>query len=92
MHDSGKRKMVKVMHKTEVNGRKNLVGLLIQSYRLGRKYSIRKMSEHLTVNGLEWDKNAVNQAELGRRVVTDIELLMLFRILGFSFKDLEDLL
>lgn len=72
------------MHKIERAGRKNFIGLLMRDYRKTYHFSTRKMSEFLKQNGLEWDKNAVNKTELGKRVVSDIELLELIRILQIS--------
>lgn len=79
------------MHKTELAGRKNLVGLLMRDYRKANHMSIRKMSGYLHQNGLDWDKNAVDTTELGRRIVSDIELLHLMRILKISQNDITAL-
>ena len=80
------------MHKTEYKGRKNLVGLLIKKYREQHKISVRQLSNRLIGNGLNWDKNAVNRAELGCRVISDIEFILLLKILEFSFIEIEVLL
>lgn len=54
--------------------------------------SIRQLSSCLIENGLNWDKNAINRAELGCRVVSDIEVILLLRILVYEFEELEALL
>lgn len=77
------------MHKTEFKGRKNIVGLSIKKYRDQHKISVRQLSNRLIDNGLNWDKNAVNRAELGYRVISDIEFIMLLKILEFSLIEME---
>lgn len=79
------------MHKTEINGRKNIIGLAIKQYRKEHKISTRQLSDYLRRNGLNWDKNAVNRAESGMRVVSDIELVMLLKIIKLTEKRYKNL-
>lgn len=72
------------MHKTEFNGRRNIIGLSLKDFREQHKISTRQLSQYLITNGLDWDKNAVNRTELGYRVVSDIELIMLYKILELN--------
>lgn len=69
------------MHKIEFEGRKNFIGMELKHYREKKKMSLRKFSVFLNENGLDWDKNAVNRAELGIRVVSDIEFIKLVKII-----------
>lgn len=78
------------MHRTEINGRKNIIGLAIKQYRKEHKISTRQLSDYLRRNGLNWDKNAVNRAELGSRIVSDIELILLCKILNLSLNGWVD--
>lgn len=69
------------MHKIEFEGRKNIIGIELKHYREKKNMSLRKFSLFLKENGLDWDKNAVNRAELGIRVVSDIEFIKLVKII-----------
>jgi transcriptional regulator with XRE-family HTH domain len=58
------------------DGRRNLSGKKISALRaaLPGNVSQRKLAELLQLEGIDLDKNAIQQIESGRRFVTDLEL------------------
>lgn len=63
------------------DGRNNLCGKNIAFYRKNMKISQRELADRLQLAGLDVDKNAVQRMEAGKRFVTDIELVVLCRVL-----------
>ena len=76
------------INKTADN-RNNVCGRAVAKFRKEMKISQRELSDRLQLAGLDIDKNAVQRIESGQRFVTDIELIVLVRVLG---KTLEELL
>ena len=68
----------------------NICGRKIKQLRLQlpEKTSQRKLADMLVLQGLDVDKNAIQRIEAGQRLVTDIELKMLARVLNTSYNDL----
>lgn len=52
------------------------------------KVSQRALAQKLQVAGLDVDKNAVQRIESGQRFVTDIELVVLAKVLNVSIETL----
>ena len=52
------------------------------------KVSQRALAQKLQVAGLDADKNAVQRIESGQRFVTDIELVVLAKVLNVSIETL----
>ena len=50
--------------------------------------SQRALADKLQLNGIDVDKNAVQRIECGKRFVTDIELVIIARVLGVAVLDL----
>ncbi len=71
-----------------VDGRNNLCGRNVAAYRMSMNLSQRKLADKLQVAGLDIDKNAIQRIECGKRFVTDIELVVLARVLGCELSDL----
>ncbi|MBR6193260.1 MAG: helix-turn-helix transcriptional regulator [Treponema sp.] len=52
------------------------------------RLSQRALADKLQLNGIDVDKNAVQRIECGKRFVTDIELVIIARVLGVTVLDL----
>ncbi len=72
------------------DGKLNLSGKRIAELRtaLPGKVSQRALSDMLQLEGIDLDKNAVQQIECGKRFVTDIELKALAKVFGVTTDDL----
>lgn len=70
------------------DGKNNLCGKTIAEKRLKLKISQNQLSKQLQLNGLDIDKNAIQRIEAGKRFVTDIELVVLMKVLNFDIKDI----
>ncbi len=53
-----------------------------------KEVSQRALAQKLQVAGLDVDKNAVQRIESGQRFVTDIELVVLSKVLNVSIETL----
>ena len=71
------------------DGRNNLCGKIIAEKRLNLKISQNQLAKLLQLEGLDVDKNAIQRIEAGKRFVTDIELVVLMKILNFDIKDIN---
>ncbi len=67
------------------NGRNNICGEQIASFRTARALSQRQLAEMLQLMGLDIDKNAIQRIEAGKRFVTDIELIYFAEVFHVSF-------
>lgn len=70
------------------SGLNNVCGKNIAISRKNLKISQRQLADMLQLNGLDVDKNAIQRIECGKRFVTDIELIVISRVLNISFNDL----
>ncbi len=50
--------------------------------------SQRELADRLQIAGLDIDKNAIQRIECGKRFVTDIELVVLSKVLDCELGDL----
>ena len=68
------------------NGRLNIAGSKIAKLRMAMpgKVSQRALADLLQLEGLDINKNAVQQIESGERFVTDIELKVFAKVLGVT--------
>ena len=68
------------------DGKLNLSGRKIAALRMSLpgRVSQRELAEMLQLEGLDIDKNAVQQIECGKRFVTDVELKALAKVLHIS--------
>lgn len=64
------------------DGKNNLCGERIAVKRKQMGISQRAFADMLQLAGLDIDKNAVQRIECGKRFVTDIELVVLTRVLA----------
>lgn len=69
-------------------GLNNVCGKNIAISRKNLKISQRQLADMLQLNGLDVDKNAIQRIECGKRFVTDIELIVISRVLNLGFDEL----
>ena len=71
-------------------GKNNICGEQVSRLRQSRspKMSQRAFAEQLQLFGMDVDKNAVQRIECGKRFVTDIELVIIARVLNVSLETL----
>lgn len=70
------------------DGRNNICGKIVAEKRLKLKISQNQLAKTLQLEGLDVDKNAIQRIEAGLRFVTDIELVVLMKVLQFDITDL----
>lgn len=70
------------------DGKNNICGKKISSLRTQMGISQRELADRLQIEGLLIDKNAVQRIEVGKRFVTDIELIVFSKVLHVSINDL----
>ncbi|MHB1314259.1 MAG: helix-turn-helix domain-containing protein [Christensenellales bacterium] len=70
------------------DGSLNIAGAAIARLRKERKLSQRALADRLQLEGIDLNKNAVQQIESGKRFVTDIELKVFARFFNISSNDL----
>ena len=70
------------------DGRNNICGRNIATYRQEMGLSQRQLADKLQLAGLDVDKNAIQRIEAGKRFVTDIELVYLAEVFQISIIDL----
>lgn len=70
------------------DGKLNLVGERIAELRKERKMSQNALARELQLLGVNLNKNAVSNIELGKRSVSDIELFAFATVLHASADDL----
>ena len=72
------------------DGLNNVCGRKVAALRkrMKPKVSQRALAHNLQVAGLDVDKNAVQRIESGQRFVTDIELVVLSKVLNVSIETL----
>ncbi|MBQ8396240.1 MAG: helix-turn-helix transcriptional regulator [Oscillospiraceae bacterium] len=70
------------------DGKNNICGDNIARIRKGMKISQRELADRLQIAGLDVDKNAIQRIECGKRFVTDIELVVLAKVLEQSVEEL----
>lgn len=74
------------------DGKLNISGRKIAQLRMAMpgKISQRALADMLQLDGLDMNKNAIQQIECGERFVTDIELKALAKVLGVTTDELLD--
>ena len=72
------------------DGLNNVCGRKVATLRksMKPKVSQRTLAQKLQVSGLDVDKNGVQRIESGQRFVTDIELVVLAKVLNVSIETL----
>jgi transcriptional regulator with XRE-family HTH domain len=70
------------------NGKNNISGVQIATYRKALHLSQRKLADKLQILGLDVDKNAIQRIECGKRFVTDIELKAFAEVFGIGVEEL----
>ncbi len=69
-------------------GLNNVCGKNISIYRKRLKLSQRQLAEKMQLSGIDFDKNAIQRIECGKRFVTDIEIVAFTRVFGITYADL----
>lgn len=62
------------MRKITTSDQKNIIGSRIRQLRMARKLTQDELAARLQVNGYNFSKLTILRIELGKRLVTDIEL------------------
>lgn len=75
------------INKTE-DGLNNICGKNVAALRKSLKISQRELADRLQLAGLDVDKNAVQRIECGKRFVTDIELIVIAKVLNIEITEL----
>lgn len=70
------------------DGSNNICGKNVAALRKNLKISQRELADRLQLAGLDVDKNAVQRIECGKRFVTDIELIVLAKVLDVEIAQL----
>ena len=70
------------------DGKNNLCGVNIASFRKELKISQKKLADKLQLAGLDIDKNAIQRIESGQRFITDIELVYFAKVLEKTINEL----
>ena len=70
------------------DGSFNLCGAKIMRLRKERGLSQRALADKLQLEGMDLNKNAIQQIECGRRFVTDIELRAFSHLFNVKMDDL----
>lgn len=75
------------INKTE-DGLNNVCGKNVAVLRKKQRLSQRQLADKLQLVGLDVDKNAIQRIECGKRFVTDIELIVLVKVLNTDYESL----
>ena len=72
------------------DGKNNVCGKQVYRLRKARtpKMSQRALAEQLQLCGMDVDKNAIQRIECGKRFVTDIELVIISKVLNVTLQEL----
>ncbi len=71
-----------------IDGSLNISGANIAALRKKKRLSQRALADQLQLEGIDLNKNAIQQIECGQRFVTDIELKAFARFFGVTSDDL----
>lgn len=69
---------------TKYNGKLNILGKTIKSYREEKGWSLSKVSDELMLKGIDIHKSSIQRIEVGDRVVKDYELVGFAKIFKVS--------
>ena len=70
------------------NGLNNICGQNVSRFRTEMGISQRELADRMQLVGLDMDKNAIQRIEVGKRFVTDIEIIGLSKVLNKSIEEL----
>jgi len=70
------------------DGSNNICGKKVAQLRKEMKISQRELADMLQLEGMDVNKNAIQRMEAGKRFVTDIELVVLSRVLKCTVGEL----
>lgn len=69
-------------------GTNNICGCNVSRMRKEQGWSQRELADRLQLVSLDVDKNAIQRIEVGKRFVTDIELIALSKVLDVEVSEL----
>lgn len=72
------------------NGRNNICGENLAKIRKSQKLSQRQLARMLQLSGYDVDHHFIRRIENGERFVTDMELVILAKVLSVDISDLLD--
>ena len=71
------------------DGKLNLAGMKIAELRMSKdRLSQKKLADALQIQGIDLNKNAIQQIECGKRFITDIELKAIAQFFGVTADEL----
>lgn len=70
------------------DGLNNICGRNVSRFRTEMGISQRELADRMQLVGLDMDKNAIQRIEVGKRFVTDIEIIGLSKVLNKSIQEL----
>ena len=70
------------------SGLNNICGRNVARFRTEIGISQRELADRMQLVGLDMDKNAIQRIEVGKRFVTDIEIIGLSKVLNKSIEEL----
>lgn len=69
---------------TKYNGKLNIIGNILKSYRMEREWSLSQTSNQLMLIGIDIPKSSIQRIEVGDRVIKDYELVGFSKIFKVS--------
>ena len=70
------------------DGLNNICGKRVALFRTELGISQRELADRMQLAGLDMDKNAIQRIEVGKRFVTDIEIIGLAKVLNTTVETL----
>ena len=74
----------------KIDGSLNVIGNKIKYYREKNNLSYQKLSDKLMLVGVDIDKQAIYNIEVGKRTIVDYELCAFAKCFGISVNDSTD--
>ena len=69
---------------------KNICGSQIEKYRTERNMTYEMVSDKLSTLGISLSPHEIHQIELGKRIITDIELIGFMKIFSCTSRDISN--
>lgn len=69
---------------TKYNGKLNIIGDTIKSYRMKKGWSLAQTSDQLMLIGIDIPRSSIQRIEIGGRVIKDYELVGFAKIFEVS--------
>ena len=69
---------------TKYNGKLNIIGDILKSYRIKNNWSLSQTSNQLMLIGIDIPRSSIQRIEVGDRVIKDYELVGFAKIFKIS--------